>query len=138
MFFKWKKYNVLHKYRMIFKLAYKKNNGFLKLVLWIVIFYWIKQHKIFFWCSIISFLSTSNTFLWYINFVLLTWNTFSCNINTFLSTPYYFLRNAKLFVSTQNYFSCNTEFLFWTSFRIFCHGDILLLDYFYCHVATNI
>ena len=83
-------------------------------------------HKIFFWCSIIFFLSTWNTFLCQSSFFWLTWNTFSCNINTFLSTPNYFLCNVKLFVSTQNYFSCNTKFLFWTLLSMLCHGDIFL------------
>ena len=68
--------------------------------------------KIFFWCSIILFLST--------------WNIFSCNINTFLLKQNYFLCNVKLFISTQNYFPCNTKFLFWTSFRMLCHGHIFL------------
>ena len=86
-------------------------------------------HKIFFWCSIILFLSARNTFLCYINFLLLTWNIFSCSINMFLSKPNYFLWKVKLFISTQNYFSCNTKFLFWTSFRMLCHGDILLLSH---------
>ena len=86
-------------------------------------------HKIFFSCSIILLLSTWNTFLWYINFFLLTRNTFSCNINTFLSKSNYFSCNVKLFISTQNYFSCNIKFLFWTSFRMLCHGDIFLLSH---------
>ena len=67
--------------------------------------------KIFFWCSIILFLST--------------WNTFSCNINTLLSATDYFLCNVKLFVSTQNYFSCNTKFLFRASFRMLCNKNIV-------------
>ena len=56
-------------------------------------------------------------------------NTFFCNINTFLSKPNYFLCNVKRFISTQNYFSCNTKFLFWASFRMLCHDDILLLSH---------
>ena len=91
----------------------------------------------FFWCSIILFLSTWNTFLCYINFFLLTWNTFSCNINTFLSKPNYVLRNVKLFISTQNYFSCNTKFLFWTSLRMLCHGDIFLLSHSSKNIITS-
>ena len=86
-------------------------------------------HKIFFWCSIILFLSPGNTFLCYINFLLLTWNIFSCSLNTFLSKPNYFLCKVKLFISAQNYFSCNTKFLFWISFGMLCHGDILLLSH---------
>ena len=62
-------------------------------------------------------------------FFLSTWNTFSCKINTFLLKPNYFLCSVKLFISTQNYFSCNTKFLFWTSFRMLCHGDIFLLSH---------
>ena len=69
-------------------------------------------------------------------FFLLTWNTFSCNINTFLSKPNYVLRNVKLFISTQNYFSCNTKFLFWTSFRMLCHGDIFLLSHSNKNIIT--
>ena len=94
------------------------------------------SHKIFFWCRIILFLSTWNTFLCYINFFLLTWNTFSCTISTFLSKPNYFLCNVKLFISTQNYFSCNTKFLFWTSFEMLCHGDISLLSYSNKYIIT--
>ena len=70
-------------------------------------------------------------------FFLLTWNTFSCNINTFLSKPNYVLRNVKLFISTQNYFSCNTKFLFWTSFRMLCHGDIFLLSHSNKNIITS-
>ena len=69
-------------------------------------------------------------------FFLLTWNTFSCNINTFLSKPNYVLCNVKLFISTQNYFSCNTKFLFWTSFRMLCHGDIFLLSHSNKNIIT--
>ena len=94
-------------------------------------------HKIFFWCSIILFLSTGNNFLCYINFFLMTWNTFSCNFNTFLSKPNYFLCNVKRFISTQNYFSCNTKFLFWTSFRMLCHGDIFLLSHGNKNIITS-
>ena len=70
-------------------------------------------------------------------FFLMTWNTFSCNINTFLSKPNYVLRNVKLFISTQNYFSCNTKFLFWTSFRMLCHGDIFLLSHSNKNIITS-
>ena len=70
-------------------------------------------------------------------FFLLTWNTFSCNINTFLSKPNYVLCNVKLFISTQNYFSCNTKFLFWTSFRMLCHGDIFLLSHSSKNIITS-
>ena len=88
------------------------------------------MYKIFFWCRIILFLSTGNTFLCNINFFFwMTWNTFLCNINTFLSTPECFLRDVKLFVSTQNYFSCNTKFLFWTSLKTLCHNDISSLSH---------
>ena len=80
-------------------------------------------HKIFSWRSIVLFLSTRNTFL--------------CNINTFLSTPNYFLCNVKLFASTENYFSLNTKFLFWTSFRMLCHGDIFLLSRSNNHLSKN-
>ena len=82
--------------------------------------------KVFFWCSIILFLSTGNTFLCYINFFLLTWNTFSCNINTFLSKPNYFLCNVKLFISTPN---------FCIRHRLECYAMGI---YFYCYIATKI
>ena len=117
----WSIWNLLiEKYGALFR---KKNNFF--------------AHKIFFWCSIILFLSTGNNFLCYINFFLMTWNTFSCNFNTFLSKPNYFLCNVKRFISTQNYFSCNTKFLFWTSFRMLCHGDIFLLSHSNKNIITS-
>ena len=94
-------------------------------------------HKICFWCSIILFLSTWNTFLCYINFFLLAWNTFLCNINTFLSKPNYFLCNVKLFILTQNYFSCNTKFLFCSSCIMLCHGDIFLLSHSNKNIITS-
>ena len=75
-----------------------------------------------FWCSIILF--------------LLTWNTFLGNINTVLSTPDYFLSNVKHFVSTKKHFLCNTKFLFWTSFRMLCHGDIFLLSHSNKNIIT--
>ena len=75
------------------------------------------------------------TFFCYINFCLLTSNTFSCN-NTFLLTPNYFLCNVRLFVSTQNYFSYSTKFLFWTSFRMLCHGDKFLLSHSNKNIIT--
>ena len=84
--------------------------------------------KIFFWCSIILFLSTWNTFLKKIYFF--------CWYESFLSIPEYFLCNIILFVSTQNYFSCNTKFLFWTSFRMLCHGDIFLLSHSNKNIIT--
>ena len=69
-------------------------------------------------------------------FLLLTWNTFLWTIITNLLTPDTFLRNVKLFVSTQNYCSCNTKFLFWTSFRMLCHSDILLLSHSNKNIIT--
>ena len=48
----------------------------------------------------------------------------------------YLLHNVKLFVSTQNYCSCNTKFLFWTSFRMLCHSDILLLSHSNKNIIT--
>ena len=107
----------------IWRAVTEKNNKFI-------------AHKIFFWCSIILFLSARNTFSCYINFLLLTWNIFSCSINMFLSKPNYFLWKVKLFISTQNYFSCNTKFLFWTSFRMLCYGDILLLSHSNKNIIT--
>ena len=56
--------------------------------------------------------------------------------HTFLSKQNYFLGNVKLFISTQNYFSCNTKFLFWTSFRMLCHGDIFLLSHSNKNIIT--
>ena len=69
-------------------------------------------------------------------FLLLTWNTFLWTIITNLLTPDTFLHNVKLFVSTQNYCSCNTKFLFWTSFRMLCHSDILLLSHSNKNIIT--
>ena len=54
---------------------------------------------------------------------------FRATSTRFLLKPNYFLCNVKLFTSMQNYFSCNTKFLFWTSFRMLCHGDIFLLSH---------
>ena len=43
---------------------------------------------------------------------------------------------VQLFISTQNYFSCNTKILFWTSFRMLCHGDIFLLSHSNKNIIT--
>ena len=93
----------------------KKNNFFCAQNIFLM------QHHLAF-VDMKYFCATSTLFL-------LIWNTFSCNINTLLSKPNYFLCSVKLFISTQNYFSCNTKFLFWTSFRMLCHGDIFLLSH---------
>ena len=70
-------------------------------------------------------------------FLLLTWNTFLWTIITNFLTPDTFLHNVKLFVSTQNHCSCNTKFLFWTSFRMLCHSDILLLSHSNKNIITS-
>ena len=85
--------------------------------------------NIFFWCSIILFLSTWKTFLCYINFFVVDMKYFFAqHQHVFVETKLLSV-NVKLSISIQNYFSCNTKFLFWASFIMLCHGDIFLLSH---------
>ena len=86
-------------------------------------------HKIFFWYSIILFLSTWSTFFVLNQLLLLTWNTFFRHQITFCAT-------SNFSFSTQNYFSCNAKFLLWTSFRMLCHGDIFLFSHSNRNIIT--
>ena len=45
----------------------------------------------------------------------------------FVDTRLLFVQR-QTFVSAQKCFSCNTKILFWTSFRMLCHGHIYLLS----------
>ena len=84
--------------------------------------------KIFFWCSIILFLSTWNTILCYINFFFVDMKYFFVqHQHVFVKAKLIFVeRQTQIFISTQNYFPCNTKFLFWTSFRKLRHSHIFL------------
>ena len=93
-------------------------------------------HKIFFWYSIILFLSTWSFFFVLNQLLLLTWNTFSCNISTFFRHQITFCATPNFSFSTQNYFSCNAKFLLWTSFRMLCHGDIFLFSHSNRNIIT--
>ena len=55
--------------------------------------------------------------------------------HVFVDTKLRFVQR-QCFVSTQSYFSCNTKFLFWTSFRMSCHGDIFLLSHSNKNIIT--
>ena len=69
-------------------------------------------------------------------FFLMTWNTFSSNINTFLSKQNYFLCNVRFYFNTKLFF-VQHQILFWTSFRMLCHGYMFLLSHSNKNIITS-
>ena len=72
-------------------------------------------------------LSTQKRFFCSMLLFLSTWNTFSCNTNFFLVDIKQFFVEQLIFVASD-YFSCNIKLLFWTLFRILCHRGVFLLS----------
>ena len=91
------------------------------------------RHKILFWCSIILFLSTWNTFLGNIKF-------FCRHEAPFHATSTCFCRYLITFCATSNILSRHIN-VFCATLN-FCFGHRLecyvMVIYFYCHVATKI